>query len=53
MPRLNDLMSFANPFGPHKSESLSATIIRNISIVLALSLVLSGLLTYWQAATKV
>lgn len=53
MPRLSDLLDLANPFGPRKSESLSATLIRNISIVLALSLVLSGLLTYWQAATKV
>ncbi len=53
MSRLNDLIDFANPFGPRKSESLSATIIRNISIVLVLALVLSGLLTYWQAATKV
>lgn len=53
MLRLNDLIDFANPLGPRKSESLSATIIRNISIVLVLALVLSGLLTYWQAATKV
>lgn len=53
MSRLADLMSVANPFGPRKSESLSATIIRNISIVLVLSLVLSGMLTYWQAANKV
>ena len=53
MPRWDDLIDRANPFGPRKSESLSATIIRNISIVLVLSLVLSGLLTYWQAATKV
>lgn len=53
MSRLTDVLDHANPFGPRKSETLSATIIRNISIVLALSLVLSGLLTYWQAATKV
>lgn len=53
MPRLADIMSLASPFGPRKSESLSATIIRNISIVLLLSLVLSGLVTYWQAANKV
>ena len=44
---------FGNPFGPRKSESLSATLIRNISIVLILTLLLSGLLTYWHAATKV
>jgi two-component system sensor histidine kinase UhpB len=53
MARFSDLISLANPFGPRKSESLSATLIRNISIVLVLSLVLSALLTYWQAATKV
>jgi two-component system sensor histidine kinase UhpB len=53
MTRFNDLLKLANPFGPRKSESLSATLIRNISIVLVASLVLSALLTYWQAATKV
>ena len=53
MARMSELIRLANPFGPRKSESLSATIIRNISVVLALTLVLSGLLTYWQAATKV
>ena len=36
-----------------KSESLSATIIRHISIVLILTLVMSGAITYWQAANKV
>jgi two-component system, NarL family, sensor histidine kinase UhpB len=40
-------------FGPYKSESLSATLIRNISSVLALTLVFILLLTYWQSATKV
>lgn len=53
MSRLIEQMRHANPFGPRQSESLSATIIRNISIVLVLSLVLSGLITYWQAANKV
>src|SRR5262245_48449199 len=53
MARLSELIRLARPFGPRKSESLSATIIRNISVVLALTLVLSGLLTYWQAAIKV
>lgn len=53
MSRLKNILAVANPFGPRKSETLSATIIRNISIVLAMSLALSGLLTYWQAATKV
>ncbi|WP_083567733.1 ATP-binding protein [Hyphomicrobium sp. CS1GBMeth3] len=53
MPLVRTLTDFANPFGPRKSESLSATIIRNIAIVLLLSLLLSALLTYWQAATKV
>lgn len=53
MSLLRSLTDVANPFGPRKSESLSATIIRNIAIVLLLSLVLSALLTYWQAATKV
>ncbi|MCC7251135.1 ATP-binding protein [Hyphomicrobium sp.] len=53
MTRFGDLIRLANPFGPRKSESLSATLIRNISIVLVASLVLSALLTYWQAATKV
>jgi len=53
MARFSDLISLANPFGPRKSESLSATLIRNISIVLVVSLVTSALLTYWQAATKV
>lgn len=53
MTRFADLIRIANPFGPRRSESLSATLIRNISIVLVLSLVLSALLTYWQAATKV
>lgn len=48
-----EIITRFNPFRPRRSESLSATIIRNISIVLALTLVLSGLLTYWQAATKV
>lgn len=53
MTRLMDLINLANPFGPRKSESLSATLIRNISIVLVVSLLLSALLTYRQAATKV
>ncbi len=48
-----ELKSFGNPLGPRKSESLSATLIRNISIVLILTLVLTGALTYWHAATKV
>ncbi|HYD16244.1 MAG TPA: histidine kinase [Hyphomicrobium sp.] len=52
MPLLETL-GFGRPFAPRKSESLSATIIRNISIVLAVTLVLSGALTYWQAANKV
>lgn len=42
-----------SPFGLRKSESLSATLIRNISIVLVLTLLLSMLLTYWQSAAKV
>jgi len=50
---LRELMSRLEAFGPKKSETLSATIMRNISVVLVLSLVLSGMLTYWQAATKV
>lgn len=41
------------PLGPRKSESLSATLIRNISVVLLLSLLFSVVLTYWQAAAKV
>ncbi len=45
--------AFANPFGPRTSRSLSATLIRNISILLALTLALSMVLTYWQSATKV
>lgn len=53
MRRLSEVIGPVNPFGPDKSESLSATIIRNISIVLAVTLVASSLLTYWQAATKV
>lgn len=53
MPRLKPANSLVSPFGPRKSESLSATIIRAISIVLLLSLVLSALLIYWHAATKV
>ncbi|WP_439541209.1 ATP-binding protein [Hyphomicrobium sp.] len=40
-------------FGPRESESLSATLIRNISSVLAVTLVFILLLTYWQSATKV
>ncbi|MGE0023182.1 MAG: ATP-binding protein [Hyphomicrobium sp.] len=50
---LRKLLSRLEAFGPRKSETLSATIMRNISVVLVLSLVLSGMLTYWQAATKV
>lgn len=46
-------LGLKTPFGPHKSESLSATLIRNISSVLALTLVFILLLTYWQSATKV
>lgn len=52
MPQV-EFKGFANPLGPRKSESLSAAIIRNISIVLILTLVLTGVLTYWHAATKV
>jgi two-component system, NarL family, sensor histidine kinase UhpB len=40
-------------FTPRKSESLSATLIRNISTVLAATLVFIALLTYWQSAKKV
>lgn len=47
------LRGFSNPFGPRRSESLSTALIRNISIVLIFTLVLSGVLTYWHAATKV
>ncbi len=50
---LRDIIGKVGTFEPRKSESLSATLIRNISIVLALTLVLSVALTYWQAATKV
>lgn len=50
---LSEQLSRFSPFGPRKSESLSATLIRNMLIVLIASLVVSGLLTYWQAATKV
>ncbi len=46
-------LGLKSPFGPRKSESLSATLIRNISSVLALTLVFILLLTYWQSATKV
>jgi two-component system sensor histidine kinase UhpB len=53
MSRLRRLMELPNPFGPRRSESLSAALIRNIAIVLVVSLLLSALLTYWQAATKV
>lgn len=48
-----ELKGFSNPLGPRKSESLSAALIRNISIVLILTLVLTAALTYWHAATKV
>jgi two-component system sensor histidine kinase UhpB len=51
--RLAELVRNSVPFGPRKSESLSATLIRNISVVLVLTLALSVALTYWQAATKV
>jgi len=50
---LRELLALGGSFAPKQSESLSATIIRNISVVLALTLVMSGLLTYWQAANKV
>lgn len=50
---LREYLASFTPPGPRKSESLSATIIRDISIVLVLTLVLSGVLTYWQASTKV
>lgn len=50
---LSEWISQRNPFGPRKSESLSRAIIRNISIVLVVTLALSALVTYWQAATKV
>jgi two-component system sensor histidine kinase UhpB len=50
---LREIVGLNRALGPSKSESLSATIIRNISIVLILTLVMSGVLTYWQAATKV
>lgn len=53
MAEIGDPVRRTNPFGPRKSESLNATLIRNISIVLVLSLALSALLTYWQAASKV
>lgn len=48
-----ELKNFRNPLGPRKSESLSAALIRTISIVLILTLVLTAALTYWHAATKV
>jgi two-component system sensor histidine kinase UhpB len=51
--RFAELARAGLPFGPRKSESLSATLIRNISVVLVLTLALSVALTYWQAATKV
>jgi two-component system sensor histidine kinase UhpB len=50
---LREIVGFNRSLGPSKSESLSATIIRNISIVLFVTLIISGLLTYWQAANKV
>ncbi len=50
---LRRFIGLVSPFGPSKSESLNATLIRNISVVLALTLILSVALTYWQAATKV
>lgn len=50
---LRKILGLGNTFGPRRPGSLSATLIRNISIVLALTLVLSVALTYWQAATKV
>ena len=50
---LRERIGLNRSLGPSKSESLSATIIRNISIVLVVTLVMSGLVTYWQAATKV
>jgi two-component system sensor histidine kinase UhpB len=50
---LRQIVGLKSSLGPSKSESLSAAIIRNISTVLVLTLVISGLLTYWQAATKV
>lgn len=43
----------ASLFRPSKSESLSRTLIRNISLVLLVTLVVGGLLTYWQASRKV
>lgn len=50
---LREIVGFTRSLGPSKSESLSATIIRNISIVLFVTLIISGLVTYWQAANKV
>jgi two-component system sensor histidine kinase UhpB len=50
---LREILGLNRSFAPSKSESLSATIIRNISVVLIVTLIISGLLTYWQAATKV
>ncbi|HEX2840132.1 ATP-binding protein [Hyphomicrobium sp.] len=50
---LRRYIGLVSPFGPSKSESLSATLIRNISVVLALTLIFSVVLTYWQAANKV
>lgn len=46
-------LGLPSSFGPRESESLSATLIRNISSVLAVTLVFIMLLTYWQSATKV
>ncbi|MBL8846111.1 MAG: HAMP domain-containing protein [Hyphomicrobium zavarzinii] len=50
---MREYIDLNGSLGPKKSESLSATIIRNISIVLILTLVMSGAITYWQAANKV
>lgn len=50
---MREYLGLNGSLGPKKSESLSATIIRNISIVLILTLVMSGVITYWQAANKV
>lgn len=52
MPKV-ELKGFGNPLSLRKSESLSAALIRNISIVLVLTLLLTAALTYWHAATKV
>jgi len=50
---LSQSLGLARILRPSKSESLSRTLIRNISLVLLVTLVIGCLLTYWQASRKV